>query len=245
VANPQKENGFTSLANELLEAMLRSDWSGQDFKVVLLVVRKTYGFHKIEDFISLSQIMELTGMSKIRCSQVVNRLQLMKILTVTENINGIGKKYKLNKDFEKWETVKENINRYKKTIETVKVLRKRGVNENINHKRKNVVTKENTKERLSDVEFIQKLKTLPCYQGIDVDLQLSKMDAYFLTPKGQGKQKTRRFIVGWLNRTDKPLTMETSSDTFICSKCNRKLPIVERWEKVGSNSTCKKCALKI
>ena len=143
MASPQKENGYTAIANELLEEMLKSEWSGQDFKVVLLVARKTYGFHKTEDFIALSQIQQLTGMSKVRCSQVVNRLQLMKILTVTENINGFTKKYKLNKNFDEWLTVNEFINRYRKTKQTVKVLRNRPL-------RKILTTKETiTKETIT------------------------------------------------------------------------------------------------
>lgn len=122
MASPQKENGFTAIANELMDALIKVDLSGQEFKIALLIIRKTYGFNKKDDAVSLTQMMGFTGMGKIRCSQVVNRLQLMKIITVTENINGIGKKYKLNKDFEKWDTVNENINRYRKMKSTVNVL---------------------------------------------------------------------------------------------------------------------------
>ena len=152
MASPQKENGYTAIANELLEEMLKSEWSGQDFKVVLLVARKTYGFHKTEDFIALSQIQQLTGMSKVRCSQVVNRLQLMKILTVTENINGFTKKYKLNKNFDEWLTVNEFINRYRKTKQTVKVLRNRPL-------RKILTTKETTTKETTTKDTITKEKT--------------------------------------------------------------------------------------
>lgn len=126
MAHPQKENGYTAIANEIMDALISVDLSGQDFKIALLIIRKTYGFNKCEDAVSLSQMMNATGMSKVRCSQVVNRLQLMKILTVTENINGIGKKYKFNKDFDIWETINKNVNRLEKT--------KLPVNKNINHK---------------------------------------------------------------------------------------------------------------
>jgi phage replication O-like protein O len=125
VANPQKEHGYTAIANEIMDALIKVDLSGQQFKIALLIIRKTYGFNKKDDAVSLTQMMSFTGMGKIRCSQVVNQLQLMKILTVTENINGICKKYKLNKDFEEWPTVTENINRYRKTKSTVNVLRNR------------------------------------------------------------------------------------------------------------------------
>ena len=119
MASPQKENGYTAIANEIMDALIASELAGQDFKIALLIIRKTYGFNKREDSISLTQMVLATGMCKVRCSQVVNRLQLMKMLTVTENINGIGKKYKFNKDFEKWGTVNKNINRLEKTKGTV------------------------------------------------------------------------------------------------------------------------------
>ena len=119
MANPQTEDGYTKIANSILDALVLSKLSGQDFKISLLIIRKTYGFSKKEDSVSLSQMMQATGMGKIRCSQVVTRLQLMKILTVTENINGVGKKYKFNKDFEEWDTVNKNINRYQKVKQTV------------------------------------------------------------------------------------------------------------------------------
>ena len=143
MANPQVENGHTKIANEILDHLIAANLSGQEMRIALFVIRKTYGFHKTEDFISLSQMMEALGISKIRASQVVNSLVLMKILTVTENINGLTKKYKFNKDFEQWDTVKENINRKGKTKSTVKVFRNPPL-------RKNATTKETiTKETIT------------------------------------------------------------------------------------------------
>lgn len=145
MANPQKEHGYTAIANEIMDALIKVDLSGQQFKIALLIIRKTYGFNKKDDAVSLTQMMSFTGMGKIRCSQVVNQLQLMKILTVTENINGICKKYKLNKDFEEWPTVTENINRYRKTKSTVNVLRNRPLMKTLTTKdisTKDIFTKE-------------------------------------------------------------------------------------------------------
>lgn len=136
MANPQTEDGYTAIANEIMEALIAADLSGQEFRIALLVIRKTYGFKKKEDAISLSQMKQATGMHHIRCSQVVNRLQLMKILTVTENINGVGKKYSFNKDFETWDTVKENINRKGFVKGTVNVLRNRPLKKTASTKEK-------------------------------------------------------------------------------------------------------------
>jgi len=63
--------------------------------------------------------------------------------------------------------------------------------------------KEGPRGQLSDDEFLKDLKTNPVYRGIDIDRELGKMDAWLSTHKG--RQKTRRFIVNWLNKIDKPV----------------------------------------
>lgn len=133
MASPQVENGYTKIANEVLEALVRADLSGQELRITLFVLRKTYGFNKKDDFISLSQMAKALGCLKVRCAQVVKNLESMKILTVNENINGVGKSFRFNKDFETWNTVNKNINRI--------CFDKQGVNVFINYKRNNIQKK--------------------------------------------------------------------------------------------------------
>ncbi len=150
MANPQTENGFTKIANEILEALIRTSLSGQELKIALLVIRKTYGFSKKVDFISLTQMAKALACSKIRCAQVVKNLEAMKVLTVNENINGVGKSYRFNKDYSQWNTVNKNINRIEKTKQTV--------NENINHNINN--TKEIYCPTSNEVRVSEKLLSL-------------------------------------------------------------------------------------
>ena len=58
---------------------------------------------------------------------------------------------------------------------------------------------------LADDQFIATLRANGAYQGIDIDRELGRMDAWLLTPKGRGRKKTRRFVVNWLNRIDRPM----------------------------------------
>jgi phage replication O-like protein O len=163
MANPQKENGYTAIANEIMDALISKDLSGQELRVTLFVIRKTYGFQKTEDAISLTQIMKALNVIKVRASQIINKLQLMKILTVTQNINGIVKKYSLNKDFDTWETVNKNINR--------KCFDKRTVNKNINRPlmksvtTKETITKENIQKKIYTSEFLQFYNAYPKHIG--------------------------------------------------------------------------------
>jgi len=63
--------------------------------------------------------------------------------------------------------------------------------------------KEKEKKCLSDSDFINSLKNNIAYKHIDIDQELGKIDAWLLTQKN--RQKTRRFVVAWLNRIDRPL----------------------------------------
>ena len=58
---------------------------------------------------------------------------------------------------------------------------------------------------LADQDFINSLKANTAYKGIDIDRELSKMDAWLSLPKNKGRKKTDRFILNWLNKIDKPI----------------------------------------
>jgi len=62
MAEPQKENGYTPIANEIMEALCRIRIPGEERQVLDCILRKTYGWNKCEDAISLTQFMEMTGL---------------------------------------------------------------------------------------------------------------------------------------------------------------------------------------
>lgn len=59
---------------------------------------------------------------------------------------------------------------------------------------------------LSDEDFLKSLKTNPAYKHVDLDFELNKMQAWLSTHPG--RQMTRRFIVNWINKIDRPLKAE-------------------------------------
>ena len=67
---------------------------------------------------------------------------------------------------------------------------------------------------LADGQFLNALKANPAYQGINIDVEMGKLDAWLLTPKGRGKQKTRQRVVNWLNRTDRPMAAAATKDPY-------------------------------
>lgn len=100
VISPQLEDGHTRIANELLDAIVRFDFSKRQYKVVFFVIRKTYGWNKKEDVMSLSQIVDGTGLQRNHSCETVNELSVMKVLLKQEHRN--GQLIKLNKNYGEW-----------------------------------------------------------------------------------------------------------------------------------------------
>lgn len=102
MANPQRENGYTAIANEILEALARIDIPGEARRVLDVIMRKTYGFNKKEDVISYSQLAYFTGLSRRNAIRAVQSLVLMNLISVKKDTTN---SYSINKDFETWKPV--------------------------------------------------------------------------------------------------------------------------------------------
>lgn len=85
------DDGFTRIANELLEAVMRAGLSQHQILVFMAVMRKTYGFNKKSDWVSNEQLSELTGILPHKCSAAKSALVKRGILTQTGRVIGINK----------------------------------------------------------------------------------------------------------------------------------------------------------
>ena len=68
------ENGYTRIANSIIETLCATRFSGRESQVFFAVVRKTFGFHQSTDWICLEQIVELTGIEKGNVSKTIKSL---------------------------------------------------------------------------------------------------------------------------------------------------------------------------
>ena len=103
MASPQKENGYTSISNELLEQIYRRRFSASQLKILLLVIRFTYGFNRKTATLSNTFIAAGTGMHEITVSKEVGTLLRDNVLKLYKkpsfhNSRIIG----INKDYESW-----------------------------------------------------------------------------------------------------------------------------------------------
>lgn len=100
MANPQLENGYVRIATEVFEALARIRIPGEARQVLDLLFRKTYGFKKKEDAISLSQFVAGTGLKKNSVCRAIKHLEDLNLVHKKEN--AIANIYRFNKDFDSW-----------------------------------------------------------------------------------------------------------------------------------------------
>ena len=99
-ANPQVEDGYIQIANELMDAMISYPFKNSELKIVLTIIRKTYGWKKKKDRLSFSQISKFSRVSIRHTKRVIKRLVLDNVILKEKmaNNNILG----LNKDYYSW-----------------------------------------------------------------------------------------------------------------------------------------------
>ncbi len=113
MANPQTENGFTRLADELLDALIRYPFTKRQYKVLLAVIRKTYGFQKLEDDIPAPQLAAMTGLDRANVIRAINELVVVGALH--KRPGRFGQVLGINKDYDAWVVPKQHLSASAKT----------------------------------------------------------------------------------------------------------------------------------
>jgi phage replication O-like protein O len=137
MASPQVEGGYTRIANEIVEALARVNVPGEVMRILLIVLRKTYGFSKKEDAISLSQFCLLSGIKKPNCTRAIKKALGMRLIIRTDN--GKVPTYRFNKDFDTWRSLSNEITLSKRITNVI-----RGDNKSLSAR---IPTKEIYKEK--------------------------------------------------------------------------------------------------
>lgn len=85
------DDGYTRIANELLEAVMAANLTARQLKVVLAIIRKTYGFGKKFDRITNTQIAMMTGIHHTHVCKAKNEMIAMNIIISNGQTIGINK----------------------------------------------------------------------------------------------------------------------------------------------------------
>ena len=114
MADVQKENGYTAIANELLEAVYSENFTAMELRIILAIIRQAYGFQKTECEMSLGTISSnIKYKAKPNISTAVTHLLNMNVVQLV-GMKGQTRILKINKDYDTWDTKGyENNNSYK------------------------------------------------------------------------------------------------------------------------------------
>lgn len=91
--NPQVENGYTRIANELLEELAKVHLTPNEWKVLCVVIRKTWGFGKKEDRISLSQFVGATKLHRKNVCRAITGLISKQMIAKNKGKYHVWKRY--------------------------------------------------------------------------------------------------------------------------------------------------------
>jgi len=104
----QVENGkFTRIVNPLIMELVKVKFKGCGLAVILYIIRKTYGFQKKTDKISLSQFTKDLGRSRNTIISALKEVQDMNIVVLVKQGNNTGEcnEWMINKYFNTWKLV--------------------------------------------------------------------------------------------------------------------------------------------
>lgn len=115
---PQTEDGYTRTANELFDAIIRTRIPGEERQQFDFILRKTFGFNKKMDVISLSQFVAATGVKRQNVHSSLKSLSSKKMIVIQKDDNGLIK-YGINKHYQEWEPSFKRITASSKEMTTV------------------------------------------------------------------------------------------------------------------------------
>ncbi len=101
MANPELENGYTRIANELLEKLAGVHLSPSEWQVLLCIIRLSYGYSTKAGYVTGPRVARMTRILK------PNVYRALRGLAARGMIVWQGKKIGLQKDWERWVGYKE------------------------------------------------------------------------------------------------------------------------------------------
>jgi phage replication O-like protein O len=97
-ANPQKENGFTPIANEILDALTKTKFTELETQALFLILRNTYGYQRKIWEVRRWKVFE-DIMHKCNIKDTLIKLSTRKII----NLDWQAKTISFQKDYSQWQ----------------------------------------------------------------------------------------------------------------------------------------------
>lgn len=123
MANPQLEDGYIRIANELWQELRKVRIPGEAMQILMVIIEETYGWRKKEAMIQNKTFAEKTGIIKQHINRAIAKLKELNLITVTKKGYDIAPTYCFNKDYDTWKRVtKKGYSNQKRLQELPKVV---------------------------------------------------------------------------------------------------------------------------
>lgn len=166
-ADLQLENGnYTRIVNRVIEELVKTPLLGAELAICLFIIRKTYGFNKKEDEISITQFEKGTGRSRPTIVKALKNLQLVNIVKLVKIGNSIKRSncWAFNKYYDTWKLVNRR-KLVKKSSSTSKEIAKKLVKRG-KHTKDNI-QKTSTKDKASQSDAGLIAELISSFEGVN------------------------------------------------------------------------------
>lgn len=193
-------SGFIVLWRKFLDTAFYKDSFAVHLAIHLIMQAnhesKKFTFNRKEEILERGQL--LTGRKALSSQTGISESTITHKLALFENIGFLTRK--TNNKFSILTIC--NYNRYQDKKSKVE---QRGIQQGIqpSNTNNNVTIKQYNKEAIPPADFLTFLKTNIAYSHINIEIELAKMDAWLSAHPG--RQKTKKFIINWLNKIEKPI----------------------------------------
>lgn len=106
--SPQLENGYTRVANEILEALAMTNLNGTQRRILDVVMRQTYGYQRKEHELSVSFIAKATNINKRQIQRELSDLTEKNIILIKQEATfDESRVLEFNKNYKGWSISQE------------------------------------------------------------------------------------------------------------------------------------------
>jgi len=102
MTGPQLEDGYTRIANEILEQVARHRFNGTQLRILLIIWRYTYGYKRKEAEFSLSFLASTIGAARSQVDRELTALIERNVLEVVGGGSGRPRLLRFNKNSSAW-----------------------------------------------------------------------------------------------------------------------------------------------
>lgn len=217
----------TPIKNEVLQSLIGSGLNGTELATALLIYRKTIGWNKPTDLISISQFSKSIPFSRRAICYALKKLALVKIIALVQKgkQNHLASKWSFNENIKSWQLVKK-----------IALVQNRAATSAKNCARlvqkiaptKETITKETKQKKDTDFEkfwlvFDKKKSRSKCetiWNSLNPDVKEKAITAAALYAASTPDKKFRKHPATWLNQgcwddeIDTPSTDKSLKDEY-------------------------------